>query len=65
MVPKPDEECERIIVRVYLAACAGVLSGALTNTITIAAANNATTNRIRATVDSSGNRTAVIINVPV
>jgi hypothetical protein len=47
-----------------LAACAGVVSGAATNTISIAAANNAGTNRITATVDSSGNRSAVTLSVP-
>jgi hypothetical protein len=46
-----------------LGACAGVLSGAATNTITIKGGNSAT-DRITATVDSSGNRSAITLNLP-
>jgi hypothetical protein len=47
-----------------LAACAGLVSGAATTNIAIAAANNSATNRITATVDSSGNRSSVVLNLP-
>lgn len=47
-----------------LAASAGVLAGAATTTITIAAGNQPAINRITATVDSSGNRSAVALNLP-
>ena len=43
---------------------AGVLAGAATTTVTIAAAGVAATNRITATVDSSGNRSAVTLSPP-
>jgi hypothetical protein len=46
-----------------LAACAGVLSGAGTGTITIKNPAGATT-RITATTDSSGNRSAIALNPP-
>jgi hypothetical protein len=47
-----------------LAAAAGALSGATTSTVAIAAAGNPSTNRISATVDGSGNRTAITLNLP-
>jgi hypothetical protein len=47
-----------------LAACAGAVSGAATTNIAIGGANNAGTNRISATVDGSGNRSAVVLNLP-
>ena len=44
----------------YIAsAVTGVLAGAATTTVTIAAINNSGTNRITATVDANGNRSAV------
>lgn len=46
------------------AACAGVLAGAATTNVTIAAANNSGTNRITATVDSNGDRSAITLNIP-
>lgn len=46
-----------------LAACAGVLSGAGTGTITVKGGNVATT-RVVATTDVSGNRTAVTLTLP-
>jgi len=46
------------------AALSGELSGAGTTTITIKAANNNTTTRITATVDASGDRTAITLNPP-
>lgn len=46
-----------------LAESAGVLAGAVTSTITFAGAGVAT-NRITATVDGAGNRTAVAVNPP-
>ena len=49
---------------VILAASSGVLSGAATNTVTVKAGNNAGTSRITATVDASGNRTGVTLNLP-
>jgi hypothetical protein len=49
-------------LRLLVAANAGKLSGAGTNTITIRDTND-TKNRIVATVDSNGNRTAVTTNV--
>lgn len=42
-------------------ALAGVLAGAGTTTVTIAAINNSGTNRITATVDVNGNRSAVTL----
>jgi len=47
-----------------LSAAAGVLAGAATTSITIAAAGTPATNRITATVDASGNRSAVALNLP-
>lgn len=47
-----------------LSAAGGVLGGATTTTVSIAAANHPTTNRITATVDADGNRTAVTLNLP-
>jgi hypothetical protein len=47
-----------------LAAAAGVLAGAGTTSITIAAANNANIHRIAANVDGTGNRSAVSLNLP-
>jgi hypothetical protein len=44
------------------AALAGVLSGAATTTIAIAAIGNAATPRISATVDASGNRSAITLS---
>ncbi len=49
---------------VIACAAAGVLAGAATTTITIAAANDALTNRITATVDADGNRSAVTLTLP-
>jgi hypothetical protein len=46
------------------AAWAGVLSGAATTRVLIAAANNPGTNRIDAAVDPDGNRTAVTLHLP-
>ena len=53
----------RQALKVIAAACAGVLSGAATTTVTIKAANNSGTTRITATVDSDGNRSGVTLNV--
>lgn len=47
-----------------LAACAGVLSGAGTSTISIYAGANPSTQRISSTVDGSGNRTNVNLTIP-
>ncbi len=41
----------------------GQLSGAATTTVTIQAAGNPSTERVQATVDASGNRSAVTLNV--
>jgi hypothetical protein len=49
---------------VCTAAAAGVLAGAGTTTVTIAAAGTPGTNRITATVDAQGDRTAVTLNPP-
>lgn len=46
------------------AAMAGVLAGAATTTVTIAAAGVPATNRITATVDADGNRSAVALSPP-
>jgi hypothetical protein len=54
----------RQALAVVTSACAGVLAGAATTSIAIAAANNPGTNRISATVDASGNRSAVTLNLP-
>ncbi len=45
------------------AALAGVVAGAGTTTVTISAINNAGTTRIVATVDASGNRSAVALSL--
>lgn len=45
-------------------ALGGVLAGAATTTITIAAAGTPATNRITASVDASGNRSAVTLSPP-
>ena len=52
----------RQALRLILAMAAGKLSGAATTTITIRSVND-TADRITATVDSNGNRTAVTTNV--
>jgi hypothetical protein len=56
----------RQALAINTASLAGVVAGALTTLVTIAAAGagNAGTNRITAVVDNSGNRTAVTLNVP-
>lgn len=54
----------RQALAINAAALAGVLAGAAGTTVTIAAANNSGTNRITATVDSNGNRSAVTLNLP-
>jgi hypothetical protein len=54
----------RQALSVIASACAGVLSGAATTSVAIAAAGNSGTNRIAAAVDSSGNRTSVTLNLP-
>lgn len=51
----------RQAIRYGAAAITGVLAGAATTSITIAAIGNSGTNRITATVDASGNRTAVVL----
>ena len=47
-----------------LAACAGIVAGAGTGTVTLNSAGSSNTARIAATVDSSGNRTAVSLTLP-
>ncbi len=54
----------RQALSVTVSAAAGVLAGAATTTVTIAAAGVAATNRVTATVDSDGNRSAVTLNLP-
>lgn len=54
----------RQAVSIIASAVGGVLAGAGTTTITIAAAGVPATNRITATVDSDENRTAVTLNLP-
>ena len=49
---------------IIAAMAAGVLAGAATTTVTIAAAGVPATNRITATVDVNGNRSAVVLNPP-
>jgi hypothetical protein len=49
-------------LRYILAASAGVLTGADGTTVTIKAGGNASTTRITASVDASGNRTSVTLN---
>lgn len=52
----------RQALRYVAAALAGVLSGAATTTVAISAIGNAGTPRINATVDASGNRSAVTLS---
>lgn len=54
----------RQAMSVIASAVGGVLAGAGTTAITIAAAGVPATNRITATVDSSGNRTVVTLDPP-
>lgn len=55
----------RQAIAIIASALAGVLAGAGTTTITIAAINNSGTNRITATVDTTnGNRTAIVLSLP-
>lgn len=49
-------------LRYTASASAGVLSGATTTTVAIQAIGNAATNRITATVDANGNRSAVALS---
>ena len=53
----------RQALKIIASALSGVLSGAGTSTVTIKAANNSGTTRVTATVDGSGNRSAVTLNV--
>ena len=52
----------RQALRYIAAALAGVLSGAATTTVAISAIGNAGTPRISATVDASGNRSAIALS---
>lgn len=52
----------REALRYVAAALAGTLAGAATTTVTIAAIGNAATPRISATVDASGNRSAMTLS---
>lgn len=54
----------RQALSIIASSASGVLAGAATTTITIAAAGVPATNRVTATVDSSGNRSAVTLNPP-
>jgi hypothetical protein len=54
----------RQALAIIASACAGVLSGASGTAIAIAAAGVPATNRIAATVDGDGNRTAVTLTPP-
>jgi hypothetical protein len=54
----------RQAIVVIAAATVGKLSGAATTTITIKAAQEGATNRIVATVDADGNRSAVTLTLP-
>ena len=54
----------RQAVSPILAATAGVISGASTGQITIKGGNNTAT-RIVATTDNIGNRTTVVLTLPV
>lgn len=54
----------RQALSVAVSAAAGVLAGAATTTITIAAAGVPATNRITATVDGDGNRSDVTLSLP-
>jgi hypothetical protein len=53
----------RKAMRLCAAVLGGVLSGAATTTITIKAADNSGTTRVTATVDGSGNRSALTLNL--
>lgn len=55
----------RQALSIIASASAGVLAGAATSTVTIAAAGVPATNRVTASVDSNGNRSAVTLNPPV
>lgn len=54
----------RQALSIATAAASGVLAGAATTSVTIAAAGVPATNRITATVDASGNRSAVTLAPP-
>lgn len=54
----------RQALAIAASACAGVLAGATTPNVTIAAAGVPATNRISATVDGNGNRTVVTLSPP-
>lgn len=54
----------RQALSIAASACAGVLAGATTPNVTIAAAGVPATNRIAATVDGNGNRTVVTLSPP-
>lgn len=54
----------RQAISVIASAAVGVLAGAATTTVTIAAAENSGTNRITATVDADGNRDSVTLSLP-
>lgn len=54
----------RQALSIIASACTGVLAGAATTTVTIAAAGVPATNRITATVDASGNRSGVTLSLP-
>ncbi len=54
----------RQALSVACSVLAGVLAGGGTTSITIAAAGHPATNRVTATVDSSGDRSAVTLNLP-
>jgi len=54
----------RQALSIIASSAAGVLAGAATTSVTIAAAGVAATNRISATVDSSGNRSSVTLSPP-
>lgn len=54
----------RQALSIIASSVAGVLAGAATSSITIAAAGVSATNRVTATVDSDGNRTAVSLSPP-
>lgn len=54
----------RQAMSIITSALAGILSGAATTTIVIKAAQEGTTTRVIATVDSDGNRSAVTLNLP-
>jgi hypothetical protein len=54
----------RQALSITVAAAGGVLAGAATTTVTIAAAGVPATNRITATVDADGNRSDVTLSAP-